>query len=351
MEEAFTAAVCREMDMAAGDPFPAFDTLYLGGGTPTVMTEGRLARVIRTALAAFSFTGTPEVTVEANPGTVTRAALDDLRRAGANRLNVGIQSFDDDNLRFLGRIHSAAEGAEALRQARQAGFENIGIDLIYGLPGQQPAQWARDLERAVSFSPEHLSCYMLTVEPGTPLARDIAAGRVPPPDDGAVADLYSATSERLTAGGYIHYEISNFARTAAFRSRHNRKYWSFAPVLGLGPAAHSFLPGPARRWWNRRGLSAYLKDIENWNRPVDGQETLTPEQCMTEAIYLGLRRAEGVDPAVFEHRFGLSFEARFGDLIRELTADGLLWRSGRAWAPTPLGMRFADGLAQRFIET
>ena len=249
----YADAVCWEMKRI-DEVFPPFDTLYVGGGTPTAVEEDLLIKIVERALTFFAFADAPEVTVEANPGTVSLQRLVRLRQAGVNRINLGVQSFSDKALSFLGRIHTARQAEKSIELARQAGFDNVGIDLIYGLPGQSKRQWLADLEKACAYLPEHLSCYMLTFEPGTPLSEDLAAGKIAPHEEGAVAGLFETTSETLRSRGYLHYEISNFARSQALCSRHNRKYWSLAPTLGVGPSAHSYLPGMPVRWWNRADL-------------------------------------------------------------------------------------------------
>ena len=349
LQQEYTDAVCREMEMAE-EAFPIFDTLYIGGGTPTAMEDRLLVRILEKAGSVFSFTDGPEVTVEANPGTVSKGRLESLRQAGANRINIGVQSFRDDHLRFLGRIHTAREAENSIRLARNAGFADIGLDLIYGLPGQTERAWIEDLTKALSFFPEHLSCYMLTFEKGTPLFEDLAAGRVEPCPEDTVAALFLETSEFLRASGYLHYEISNFARSARLRSRHNRKYWTLAPTLGLGPSAHSFLNEPPTRWWNVDDPDIYLKTIEGGKRPVKETEVLTEAQSMTETLFLALRTADGIDTAAFDRRFSVSFDRMFGKLVNELTADGLLYPRGGRWAPTLRGMQFSDYLAAQFTE-
>lgn len=349
LQHAYTDAVCREMEMVQ-ENFGVFDSLYIGGGTPTVLKEDLLVRMLDNASSVFPFTDDIEVTVEANPGTVSKRQLETIRRAGVNRVNIGVQSFRDENLNFLGRIHTAKDAENSILLARSTGVARIGIDLIYGLPGQTGNDWIRDLTRAVSFSPEHVSCYMLTFEKGTPLFQDLTAGRVERAQEETVASLFLQTSEFLRAGGYLHYEISNFARSTRFRSRHNRKYWTLAPTLGLGPSAHSFLDEPPTRWWNLADLKSYLEKIAAGKRPVQEKEGLTRAQSMTEAIFLGLRTADGIDTAAFDRRFSVPFERLFGDLARNLQDDGMLQRISTGWAPTLHGMLFSDSVASRFIE-
>lgn len=270
----------------------AFDTLYLGGGTPSLLPARLVESLLRGLRWRFSFGPGTEITLEANPDDVTAEKLRAWRAAGVNRLSLGVQSFDDKELRFLGRRHGARCAMEALDLARKAGFSNVGIDLIWGLPGQSLSQWMTTLEEALAFSPEHLSCYELTVEEGTRLHEAVTTGAVVLPAEADLAERFLATSERLTVFGYDHYEVSNFARTRRHRSRHNQKYWRHVPYLGLGPSAHSFMDG--RRWWNVRSLHDYIRRLQ-WNiSPVAGDERLTGDQLRLETLYLGFRTSDGI---------------------------------------------------------
>ena len=224
----FLTALESEMRLYADRPL-VFDTLYIGGGTPSVLSVEDIRRILRAAGNAFQILPDSEITLEVNPGTVTVEKLHRLRLAGINRISIGVQSFQQDNLEFLGRIHSSTEASASIRAARQAGFERIGLDLIYGLPDQSRAAWRADLEQALQFAPQHLSCYALTYEPGTPLSADRAAGRFQAAADETVAALFRETAAFLQDRGYEHYEISNVARGSDSRSRHNCKYWNFAP--------------------------------------------------------------------------------------------------------------------------
>lgn len=342
---AFVEAVRTEMARVAGEfPYPA-DTLYFGGGTPSLLPPPDVARLVEMARERLRLAGDAEITLEANPGTVTPARLAAYRRAGVDRLSLGVQSFDADQLRRLGRIHTPAEAEAAFDDARAAGFANIGLDLIYGLPGQTEADWRRDLDRAVAMEPEHLSGYLLTWTPGTPLHRDRRRGTVRPPAEATAARLFDLTFQVLGERGYPAYEISNFARSPAFRSRHNRKYWSHAPYLGLGPAAHGFLP-PERRW-NLPSVRAYVAALRDGRSPVFGRERLGPAELATEAVYLGLRQTDGIDEATWRERFGASLEAMAGTALAELVEEGLLRETKGRWAATERGRRFLDGVAAR----
>jgi oxygen-independent coproporphyrinogen-3 oxidase len=345
---AFLKALAREIALAEPGDL-AFDTIYIGGGTPSLLAPGDIARVLSALRARFRFAGPVETTLEANPGTLTPDRLAGYRAAGVNRLNIGVQSLDPRNLEFLGRIHSAAEALQAIEWARAAGFDNLGIDLIYGIPGQGRNAWRQELAGALAFDPEHISAYMLSLEPGTPLERRRRAGRFQPAPEAEVAGRFLLTSEYLEAHGYRHYEISNFARRTpgaegdARMSRHNSKYWSYAPYRGFGPAAHSFLP--PRRFWNLKDVGRYAAALEAGRIPTAGGETLTLRQQVLEAMMLGLRTADGIVAEEFGRRFGIDFDEAFGPAAKPLASEGLLTVAGGRLAPTRRGMLFHDSVA------
>ncbi len=344
---AFVDAVVREAAMCKKPAGPA-DTLYIGGGTPSVLDGARIGRIIEAVHDAFDIEPDAEITLEVNPGTVSAAQMNACRSAGVNRVNIGIQSFYESHLRFLGRIHSAEDGVAAIAMARDAGIDNVGIDLIYGIPGQTRALWQQDLETALTYFPEHLSCYLLTLEPGTPLETDHRSGRFTAMSEADQAMLFESTADILEKAGYRHYEISNFARSPATRSRHNRKYWSGAPYVGLGPSAHSLIDGV--RSWNIRSVEGYIQSISKAELPVSGRERPDEAQQMIEAIYLGLRQCEGIDIDAFDRRFGAGFDRRFGTAARALADAGYLqYGSGRCRL-TRKGMVMVDSVAGRLIE-
>jgi len=341
----FLAALRREMSLNK-DFKRAFDTVYIGGGTPSVLTPADLERLIGDILTAFTIAPDAEITVEANPGDMTARRLAALRRAGVNRLNIGCQSFDDDALAFLGRRHHARQAVETIRMTRDSGFNNLGIDLIYGLPGPPGgafAIWLATLRTALSFHPEHLSCYQLTVETNTPLADICRKSDIALPDRDIQARYFSRTAEILEEAGYLHYEVSNFALGNRFRSRHNSKYWNHTPYLGLGPAAHSF-DGRQRRW-NHRSVATYLKDLATGKPPVADSELLSDEQMRLEALFLGLRTRRGIHLGDFKRRYGQDLLAEKGDILRKLMEDALVEVRNGFLMPTRAGMAVADSLA------
>jgi oxygen-independent coproporphyrinogen-3 oxidase len=302
------------------------DSIYFGGGTPSVLAPRQVARVMDGIHACFSVAPDAETTLEVNPGDGRPKKTGAYRETGINRLNIGLQSLNDQTLSFLGRIHTAEKGVDTYRRAREAGFENVGLDLIYGVPGQTRERWETELSDVVALAPDHLSCYTLTLEPGTPMAAQVHSGQIQPMDEQMVGDLFSFTADYLNGNGYRRYEISNFARATTpdgcdRRSRHNRKYWTLAPYLGFGPAAHSFIDNT--RWWNHRSLTAYLADLKTGALPVAETETLTREQQIMEFIYLGLRQTDGIDTADFAVRFDEPFFDRFEATVSPLVRERL----------------------------
>jgi oxygen-independent coproporphyrinogen-3 oxidase len=346
----FLAALEREMQLA-GQPARVFDTLYIGGGTPSVLQARAIGHIIAAARRHFDIRADAEITIEVNPGTVTLEDLQSYRQSGINRLNIGIQSFQNKNLEFLGRIHSSRQALQSIEWARRAGFENIGLDLIYGLPAQDETRWLNDLDRAVRMSPEHLSCYLLTREPGTPLDTRIGAGRIQLPPDIHLGKLFQATRDYLTNHGYRHYEVSNFARQAErdpspWESRHNRKYWTRAPYIGLGPSAHSYLQ--PQRHWNHRSVERYMLDIQQGKLPIAETEALSREQMIMEAVYLGFRTVPGIDIADFQRSFGIDFLKTFGRTIADFEKDGLIKTTKGHCRVTPKGMVLLDAITAEF---
>jgi oxygen-independent coproporphyrinogen-3 oxidase len=323
-------------------------TLYVGGGTPTVLSAPDLAALVQDALRVFSLPADAEVTVEANPGTVDQAYLACMRQAGVNRLSLGVQSLDDRLLGLLGRIHTAQEALAAMRDARAAGFENVNLDLMLGLPQQTVADWQEGVWRALALMPEHLSLYALTVEEGTPLAERIGGGALPAPDDDVAAEMYEWAAEALAGAGYVHYEISNWARPG-LACRHNLIYWRNEPYLGLGAAAHSWSCGERRS--NVCHPADYIEAVQGDRAPVAESETIDPSLEMAETMMMGLRLLEeGVSFDRFERRFGVSMMEVYGAEIAGAVGDGLLERTADRVRLTGRGALLGNRVFVRFVE-
>jgi oxygen-independent coproporphyrinogen-3 oxidase len=329
----------------------SFDTLYIGGGTPSVYESDEIDHIITNAFQSFKILADSEITIEVNPGTVTLEQLTGFRKSGINRLNIGVQSFQQKNLDFLGRIHSSDAARQALYFARRAGFDKIGIDFIYGMPGQSKQDWLLDLQQAVDYQPAHLSCYMLTYENKTPMNRDLKHGRFQPLSEDRIRVLFETTIDFLEDNGYLQYEISNFAMTEEDReanvSKHNLKYWTRVPYMGLGPSAHSYIE--PQRHWNIASLDQYIKEIESGGLPVAGRELLTIEQQKIEAIYLGLRMTRGIDLAFFKKKFGVDFRETFKEVTIVLEKDDYLQVTKSHCTLTRQGRAFIDSITSMFI--
>lgn len=350
---AYMDALAREAAWhAARGAFEAYAvrTVYVGGGTPSLAAD-RLADFL-TAHRARLFPNAEEITIEANPGTIGLPGLRRLFDAGCNRLSIGLQSLHDRELRTLGRIHSRDDALRCVQAARQAGFRNLSLDLMFGIPGATLADWLTTLRETIALAPEHISAYNLTIEAGTPFAELREQGKLDAPDDDAQVEMADAAVAELAGAGYEQYEISNFARTG-FRSQHNQIYWRNEEYLGLGAAAHSYLRG--RRYWNAASLDTYLARSRSDAPPsdfpptADGHETLDLAGTMGETMMMQLRLRDGVDMRQFQRRFGLSIEAVYGEQIAELCAEGLLEIDQTRLRLTTRGVRFANEAVQRFL--
>jgi putative oxygen-independent coproporphyrinogen III oxidase len=318
------------------DGFAPFDTLYLGGGTPTLLPALELEKIIHCLDDHFSIASDSEFTIEANPDDITPEKLAVLQDLGVNRISLGVQSFDDQELRFLKRRHSASQAKRALKWIKQSGFPKMGLDLMYGLPGQTEPNWLSSLEEAIRFSPEHISCYQLTVEEHTPLGKMYKDGKMKPLGEEEERSFFILTSTFLEEKGYLHYEISNFAMGKENVCRHNLKYWQHAPYLGLGPSAHSY--GDGMRWWNHRSLETYCLTLGHGLRPVAGTETLSESQHRLERLMLGFRTREGV--SVDEIRDCPQADS----ILKQLVGSGLVVLRGDRINPTLEGYLVADSL-------
>jgi oxygen-independent coproporphyrinogen III oxidase len=327
--ERYVRAVVKEIkDWNEIEHPAAVDTLYLGGGTPSLLTPAQVERILKAVSDRFAITHRPESTIELNPGdggtsaSAKRETLSGFRQAGINRVSFGAQTFDDHELKQLGRTHSSSDIPSTFDRLRKAGFANINFDLIAGLPGQTLAGWKRNLDEALKLRPDHLSLYLLDVHEGTPLADQIRRGMRPQPDDDLAGEMYQLMIDEVSAAGYEHYEISNFC-VPGFESRHNTKYWNGAPYYGFGCSAHSY-DGSRRRWANERDVVKYLHLIENQGPPIVERTELNEEEVRSESIFLGLRLMRGLDLKDYESRFGFDFRDRHNADIDRLIDAGLI---------------------------
>jgi oxygen-independent coproporphyrinogen III oxidase len=304
------------------------DTIYFGGGTPSLLTPGQIERILKAVHDRFTVVEGAEVTMEMNPASLSSSdelsnqELREFRRLGINRTSFGAQTFDDRELKQLGRTHTAADIPSTFDRLREAGFGNLNFDLIAGLPGQTLAGWKRNLDEALKLQPDHLSLYLLDVHEGTPLADQIRSGMRPQPDDDLAGEMYRVMIDRVSAAGYGHYEISNFC-LPGFQSRHNMKYWNGAPYYGFGCSAHSY-DGWRRRWANERDVAKYVQLIEKEQSPVVERTDLKEEDARSESIFLGLRLMQGLDLENYYLRFGMDLRAEYEVELARLCDAGLI---------------------------
>ncbi len=327
----YVEALVREMRLCRESmslPLSAA-TVYIGGGTPSLMEPFHLEKIIDGAEKYFGIEQGAEITIEANPGTLTQEKLAGFRCCGVNRLSLGVQSLDDSVLERLGRVHSAAQAVEAFHFARRHGYENIGMDLISSVPGQTVSMWENDLRSVTALGPEHVSVYGLSVDEGTHFAEMVKSGKLVLTDEEDAAVMFERTTEMLRASGYEHYEISNYARKG-FRSRHNQAYWLRENYLGFGVAYQSFQkePGFGVRWKNPDDPGEYIDAVKGGVLPR--QEKYSPglREAMAERLFLGLRMLDGVDLELFRREFGMSFEEAYPDESSSLFSGGFLESSG-----------------------
>lgn len=328
----YARAVVREFHARIADR-PAFDTLYFGGGTPSAVPTETLAHILDAVRVRADVAPDAEITAEANPGD--QECFGALRNLGINRLSLGVQALADRTLKALGRFHTAAEATDAFRTARSAGFDNIGIDLIFGAPGQSLDEWRIILGNAIALGPEHISVYGLTIESGTNFGKRFDKGRLFVPPETEQADMYECAIDCLERAGFEHYEISNFARPG-FASRHNLCYWQERPYLGLGLSAHSYLNG--YRSWNVRDLTAYMDRVEATGTAIEAEEQIDADCRFLEHMMLGLRQRQGLDALAFER------DARIQMPLQRLLDHQLLERTDNRIRLTRRGLLLADAV-------
>ena len=316
MAEKYVSALCRELDMRSDYCAPKWQTVYLGGGTPSTLSAQQLQRLF----SHIDCSHATEVTIECNPDDVTPAFASLLASLPVNRVSMGAQTFDDSRLRFLRRRHSASDVGRAVNTLRSAGIDNISIDLIYGFPEETLQQWDDDITSALSLDVEHLSAYCLSYEEGTPLHRLLDEGKVNESDDELTRAMYYRLIDRLAAAGYEHYEISNFALPGR-RAIHNSNYWNSTPYMGIGAAAHSY--DITSRQWNVSDLSLYIKEVEKGNLPFE-RENLDITERYNDTVMLSLRTCEGIDLGQLQSRFGTQLHDYLLSQSRQYEESGLL---------------------------
>ncbi len=340
--ERYVDALILEMQEYSG---AELDTVYLGGGTPTALAPELLARVLSAVRRFFVLADNCEITVEANPGTCDEAAFSKLKEAGVNRISLGVQSLCDEELRLLGRIHSAEDAKNAVFAARRAGIKNISLDLMFSIPGQTRDSLLATLKEMTALSPEHVSCYSLMLCEGTPMHAAAERGELSLPDEDEDRERYRMITEYLASCGYGRYEISNYAKEGKI-SRHNSKYWSREPYIGLGVAAHSFYKNC--RYENPDTLAEYYLRVEKKERPQG--ESLTAEDAMSEFMFLGLRRTDvGVSRQDFALAFGQNLDDIFGEIVQKLCRLGLLTDNGDSICLTDRGIDVSNSVFCEFL--
>lgn len=323
------------------------DTIYFGGGTPSLLLPPQLETLLNAVRERFRVLADAEVTLEINPGTVTAEALAAFRNLGINRASFGAQTFDDGELARLGRSHTAAETRRTFRYLRDAGFDNVSFDLIAGLPGQTMAGWQRNLDESFSLRPEHLSFYLLEVHQGTPLANHIKLGLQPQPDEDLATHMYEVMLDRAVEAGYEHYEISNLC-LPGFKSRHNTKYWTAAPYYGFGCSAHSY-DGKFRRWANERDLVRYSEMIDQHQQPIVDETLLTKADLQAEAVFLGLRMMQGFSFREYQQVFGADLREKHEDDLTRFREAGLIECSGDLLKLTRAGALLSNEVFAAFV--
>ncbi len=334
-------------DIASHPPMPA-QTVYFGGGTPSLLTPVQIGRILDACRASFDLDPNAEITLEANPNGVDIAWFEGVRATGVNRLSIGAQTFDRKGLRVLGRQHEAADVISALDAARTGGFDNLSLDLIFGWPGQTLDQWRRDLETIASLPIEHCSLYSLIVEPGTPMADAVTRGVLTVLDDDTSADLYETAMGTLATAGWAHYEIANWARQPEFASRHNLVYWRNGAYAAFGAGAHGRIG--AERFMNHLRPLTYIEAVESGTSPHSNTEHLSSKLQIGETMMLGLRLLEeGVSGSAFAERHGVALHDHFGPQIEELSGLGLLDWDGAHLRLTPRGTLLANDVCVRFL--
>jgi oxygen-independent coproporphyrinogen-3 oxidase len=357
--EPYSAALCKEIERYARRLREQWivHTIFFGGGTPTYLPLACFERLLQALREQWTWTADCEITAEANPSSITQAYLERIRAAGVNRLSFGAQAFDATLLRMLDREHTVAQIGDAVTMARRAGFTNISLDLMYGLPTQTLPHWRDSLEAAIALNTAHLSLYGLTIDEGTAFKKRVEQGVLPQPDDELAADMYILAEEKLAEAGFGQYEISNWAkpldprgvgtRAGLHVSRHNLTYWLNEPYLGFGPGAHSCFNH--ERFWNLNAPQVYIERLKCDESVVAGRQTINTALAQAETVILGLRLTEGVTRARFAQRFGVTLDEIFGQTLKQCANWGLLTDDGECVRLTQRGRLLSNEVFQRLL--
>ncbi|MEE0969914.1 MAG: radical SAM family heme chaperone HemW [Clostridia bacterium] len=336
MESYVSAMMLQMEDISSSCRANSVDTVYFGGGTPSLLPISQLSRLMDSVKRNFKVLKEAEITLEVNPGTVDKKYLKALKKLGVNRLSIGLQSADPKELKSLGRIHTAEKFGETYNSARDAGFDNISLDIMYGLPGQKMESFKRTLDFALGFDPDHISLYCLKIEDGTPFAK--RKDSLSLPDDDTEFDMYCYATELLRRFGYERYEMSNFAKNGRY-SRHNIKYWNCEEYIGIGASAHSYLAG--ERYSVIRNAEIYINGLEILEagiKIIDESRFIDRNESMNEYVMLRMRLDAGVDGAEFKNRYGEDFYLKFGQYLDEYIEGGFVRKVGNRYSFTTKGM-------------
>jgi putative oxygen-independent coproporphyrinogen III oxidase len=348
LAERYVAALEIDIQTTRKEDFSrTVDTIYFGGGTPSMLSASQIERLLEAVHQRFQIESAAEITMEINPGSVTKSTLGEFRRAGINRASFGAQTFDDAELARLGRSHTSTDTLKTFDALRDSGFGNISFDLIAGLPGQTMERWQSNVERSLGLKPEHLSFYLLEVHSETPLAQHIERGIQPKPDDDLAGEMYEWMLESASVSGYEHYEISNLC-LPGFESRHNSKYWTGAAYYGFGCSAHSF-DGYDCRWSNERDVNSYVQLVESGRTPSVEEQRLSQDDLKAEAIFLGLRLMSGVDTREYQRNFGIDIREEHQDDFKRFQEAGLIEFDGDLIRLTRAGALMSNEVFARFV--
>jgi oxygen-independent coproporphyrinogen III oxidase len=350
--ERFIAALRHEIALSALEfsQHETVETIFFGGGTPSLLDPSTLEDIVLWLRKHYRIDPQAEITVETNPGTVDAAKLKAFRSLGINRLSIGVQSFHEDELHFLSRIHSAAQAEQCVKAAYAAGFDNLSIDLMFALPGQSVRRWKESLRRAFALEPKHISAYSLIVEEQTPLFSMVQQHTVRPADEQLEGEMYETTMDEMKKHGYVQYEVSNYS-LPGYESRHNKNYWNHSNYIGFGPSAHSFWQqknAEAKRWWNVRNITRYCEMIESGIASIDGKEILAKKELFNEEIFLGLRTG-GLDFETLRHTYGIDLHASHSGKLQNFVDERLMKIQNDRLRLTPKGFMLCDAIAEHLL--